>query len=178
MTKDLVLAAVGAILGAAICFGIEKFNPTSVLDYLWMVLLFLALLACLAFLGPLRLILSASGKLRLSGSWTSNWTYQKQGSAVTVRDDLEISQYGRYLKGKAQSTLVSGSHPFPSLTYRLNGAISPDGVVEGRWWNTNEGRRYRGTFQGQIHPGGKRVDLKWLGIAGDGITSGEWTWTK
>lgn len=178
MRKDIALTLAGAILGAAVSFLFSSFEPSKPQHFIVIGFFVILALGSISIVGPLRLILSSQGKTRLSGDWSTEWSYLKKSKKVTILDTLRIKQIGRYILGSGQSNLVTGPHPFTFMNYKITGEVKKDGTIEGQWWNTNKGRNYQGTFLGRIHVSGKIVELIWLGTDDGGIHSGQWKWSR
>lgn len=177
MRKDILLALLGTILGCFLGVFITKEALTSY-DWLIAIILFLGIVLTLALIGPLGLIMRTPGQFRINGSWESTWSYVKQDQKVKVTDELVLRQYGRYLIGRGESTRVDGPFPFKKAKYRLKGRVLPTGVVEGKWWTTENGKGYRGSFLGRIKISSNEVTAKWLGLDAEHIHTGDWFWTK
>jgi len=178
MWDKTIWASISAILGGIIGQILNGYNGVSIRYYLILILLLVALFIIITFLGPLRLIFSRSGDIHLKGKWISTWSYIKNDTEVVVKDELYIYQYGRYISGKAESTSITGPHPFRRLNYKLRAKFDSEGFIEGEWRNVDKGRRYRGVFQGHISQGSQKISLQWIGTESGGIRHGSCLWEK
>lgn len=115
-------------------------------------------------------------RLNIASHWTSKWGFVKNGQQVSISDSIELHQHGLYVYGTAKSTEVTGPATFANYSYTIEGKISSDGVLEGRWQNTDPGRSYRGQFQLRLSMNGRSLKGVWIGADQQGFHSGEWCW--
>jgi hypothetical protein len=117
-----------------------------------------------------------SAPLKLASKWSSSWEYKKKGKTVKVFDELELRQLGYYVAGSGKSTAVSGPANFKEYSYELEGKLSSDGFLEGRWHNIDPGRNYRGVFQLKARRDGKHLEGCWVGVDEQDFHTGRWSW--
>lgn len=178
MKRDFPLALFSAIAGVAIGYALNGFDTAKSGNWLLLAVLVLSMIVPLTLIGPLSLVFRSPGKVRVEGKWLSRWQYTKGKEDVVVEDDVEWTQHGQYISGKASSVRVTGPLPARSVHYKLSGRVTADGVMHGSWSNVDESRRYSGVFQGRVHPSGERITGAWIGTDSTGVQSGSWELTR
>lgn len=179
--KDLALVLVGAIAGAALSLVLQFWqqnSPRSITILAAILLVVLLMLLILSMLGPLKLILSGSGRTRLAGHWQGKFWYEKNGKTVTISEELTIKQRGRYVTGSSTTVKINGPFPFRSAQYRFRGAIESGSSLIGSWENHNDGRSYFGTLQATVSRKGNIISGAWLGVESNGVRAGEFEWRR
>ena len=176
--ENILFAIVSAILATLLGYILAGINLSEWQPRLVVLLLLVGLALAISLLGPLHLVLSSAKGLDLKGSWVSEWSYTKGGQVVTVNETIRVRQLGRYVLVDGQSRQIQGPHPSTQLRYKMRAELSTDGVIDGRWWNCEPGKRYSGVFQGTLVPAGDSVQILWIGTERGGLRSGEGHWHR
>jgi len=178
MRREVLLVIFSTLLGTAIGYLIQGFDPSSLPHWAVVVVLILAALAVLAMLGPIRLLFSRTGPhAQLAGEWRTEWSYEKPEGRVTIRSRMTVRQTGRFITGEGSHSEILGPHQEETVHYRIKGQVNPDGIVEGRWFNT-EREQYYGHFLGLIPRKADRVEAKWIGTTETTVHGGPWEWRR
>jgi hypothetical protein len=136
----------------------------------------IVLAAALNYQDQLIDITSSPGRWKLPKKATSEWQYLVDNTPVIIQDNLKIRQLGRLVLAKGESFEVTGTTDFTSFRYSVRARLNPEGVLEGRWSNS-QSRNYYGTFQLVGLRSGDRFSGAWIGVSRSGIVrSGIWTW--
>jgi hypothetical protein len=114
--------------------------------------------------------------MQLPSHWMSTWEYSHKGKKVKVSDDIELQQIGFYLYGNGTSISVSGPVRFDTFSYKLEGRLNSEGILEGRWQNLDPGRNYYGIFQLRASRNGRHFAGYWIGVDEKGFHTGKWHW--
>ena len=178
MWDKTIWAFISSCLGAIIGMLVNNAMDADWQNLTLIIAISILLLSIIAQLGPIKYIFAPRRNFILEGKWISEWSYKKNEYDVLVHEDLTIRQYGRYLVGKAESTSITGPHPFSKLKYTFRAVIRDDGFLHGEWKSQEQGRRYYGFLQGYISPGSHKVSIKWMGIETGGVHSGDCLWEK
>lgn len=174
MKKEFVFALFSAFAGSAITLLIDSYSNLTLSSWIIFASILLLMTLCLVFLGPIQHILSFRRYFTLRRNYISQWSYFSNQKKVTITDRIEVRQWGVFFSGKGQSSNIDGPHPFDTLNYKIQGHITRDGYINGKWENTDKDRKYFGTFLGKSK--GKKLIIRWLGTSDRGVNSGTWVW--
>lgn len=178
MSKDVLMAIASALLGALVGYLIGSLVPTDPFSWVIVCSIGVAAAATLGLAGPLRDVLRSPRSTKLAGEWIQEWGYEKDGETVLVKERLLVTQVGSHLSGSTTSLEVAGPFPMRGTTAVFSGTVVQEGVIEGTWRSTLEGRNYRGLFAGVVARSGQEVTLQWLGLENTGIRKAEGRWTR
>ena len=178
MSKDILMAIASALFGALVGYLMGSFDSTDPFSWLIVCSFGIAATAAVALTGPLRDVLRSPRTTRLAGEWIQEWSYEKGGESVIIKERLAVTQLGSHLSGSTTSLEVAGPFPMRGSTAVFRATVVQEGLIEGTWRSTMEGRNYRGLFAGVVARSGREVTLQWLGLENTGIRKGEGRWIR
>lgn len=180
MLRDLFVEAIAAVLGAVVVgffLSLRETNP--VLATAGVILTAISVVLVVSLGRDLKsMLIPAGSDLQIAGTWSTNWSYNREKHLVKISDTVDLHQIGCFVWGTGSSHSVTGPTRHASFRYRVQGRVSKDRLFEGEWRNLNKGRGFRGSFQLRMRRNGVELEGQWLGITEDLPQSGHWCWWK
>lgn len=106
-------------------------------------------------------------RVRLSGTWWSAWQTYQDGAEVVTSQDVRLDQHGEQVLIAASSR---GSGTLDEGGYRWRGELRLwDNEILMGWYAAEDGAvRSKGTLYLVIHPHGRHLVGRWVGLSHDG----------
>ncbi|MCH6259334.1 hypothetical protein MLD52_22460 [Puniceicoccaceae bacterium K14] len=106
---------------------------------------------------------------KLAKHWKSTWYVNDTDRAETHSDTIKFVQFGPYLWGRAVGQ---------GFSYKVTAKLEPDGIIAGKWKDTQADKDWYGLFKLKLELNGNRMEGKWVGKDNTKIRSGDWIWEK
>ena len=148
--------------------------------FLWILGLFISVVLTLILQEPIEglVIRFFAGilprpKRSIDGIWQTIIKAQIGDDRIEHSHLIELKQFGSHIVGK--TLLEKKEVNNNEQQFRMTGKIYSERFFTGIWESTKDRSMYHGTFLFSIHPNGKTITGKFLGIGyADQVRNGEW----
>lgn len=183
VNREIIVSLAAAVLGTAVVELIKISTEIGLIEATTITLsTFIFLLTAVNSQDTIFLALERPGKWRISGGWETRWTFKKsikgKSISVIIEDSIALKQWGTLVYGHGRSTAVSGPSRFPEYEYKFRGRVNKEGIIEGRFENTNKMRNYYGIFQLKIERNCTQMSGVWVGVGRQKSHTGDWVWER
>lgn len=177
LKKEAIVAVITGTIGSIVAYFIGTLSSGNwLIEFILYFLILILVIIVINVQQPIILMLTRPGNWKIKSNWTSEWSYDKDGKQVVVKDQIQLSQIGSFIFGNGISDEITGGFPLRTTKYRIRGELNQEGVIYGKWENETRSRNYYGVFCLKLTRNGEEMTGRWIGTENSSFHHGNWEW--